>query len=121
MQVDAGKVLYTLDPTLRLMSESEAIGGEDEEKIEEERKYIIDLLEENHIQYDTDGDDFIVRGEQIPDVCVLFDLGTEQEVGQDDDGAIVDLNDMIGMVTAYLYLKFNDERVADLVSWLVEE
>ena len=121
MQVDAGSVLNTLDPVLRLASASEAIGGEDENKIKEEQRYIADLLDEAHIKYSEEGDDYIVRGQDVVEACVALDLAGEQCNGFSGDTAEVELFDAIGMVWANLTLKINDDRIGDLVSWLVEE
>lgn len=121
MQVDAGHVLATLDPVLRLASASEAMGAEDENKIEEEQRYIADLLDEAHIEYSKDGDDFIVRGYDVVGACIALDLGGEQCNGISGDTAEVELFDAIGMVWANLTLKINDDRIGYLVSWLVEE
>jgi hypothetical protein len=121
MQVDAGEVLKTLDPTLRLMSESEAIGAEDDNKIEGERRYIASLLDEAHIKYSEEGDDYIVRGYDVVEACEALDLGDEQCDSFSGDTAYLNLFDSIGMVWATLTLKINTDRIGYLVSWLVEK
>ena len=121
MQVDAGEVLKTLDPVLRLSSASEAMGAEDESKIEEEQRYIADLLDEAHIKYSKEGDDYIVRGKDVVEACVALDLGGEECDSINGDEAYLNLFDQIGMVWAQLTLTINTDRVGYLVSWLIEE
>lgn len=120
MQVDAGDVLKHFNPVLRLMSESEAIGGEDENEIEEERGYIADLLDEANIKYDRDGDDFIVRGEQVPDACLALDL-MPQQCELHGGEALVQLWDTLGFTAATLTLEINDTSIGYMVIKMVGE
>ena len=122
MQVDSDDILWALDAELLIYTNEEFEGTGDVEKIQEEKDYIEDVLEKNHIEYDGGGDyNYQLGGQEILEAVKAFGLevGDFAEIG-DEGHTSVDLegNDKI---TATLYLTFNDDTAQNLASWLIDK
>ena len=122
MQVDGGEVLASIDAVLNLCTNEGDNGGDDEDKIDEQREYIEETLKKNNIQFDggEDGENYLMRGDDIPTAVEAFNLSLDDSWTEDcgDGHVLIDLtgNDD---VAATLYFTFSEDNVTDLASWLI--
>lgn len=129
MQVDAGKVLDTLNPTLTLMSLKCSYGNTDKDAVGEQLQYIQDQLDANGIQYDEDMTDgfpedplfpvFVLNGEQVSEACDLFDMTVTEGYLSTRGWYVIKLESSDRQAAATLTLTVSTDNMIDLASWLV--